>query len=284
MNRPFALLTMSVFCALCTSSVFAQENVVSSFLEKNCRVSTQQSRDLPVLDSSCPIGRALYQGISPNVNIDGFYWAQCGAGKKSFSSSLLLEKLVSVTRSNLVQAYDGEYYRCLTGPYRKYEDANQVARYASKLLGIDVFVREGQIVKPTSSELNSSALSAQPKQRAILSNETVEPIITNRTVIGDLSYFIPVFHGNSFSFYHEKDKSWNRFTYSKAVSACESLNAKLVNGDDLERLSKHESLETWPQMLPYWIEGGYIRNFEGEEYSSTKNSKLYLMCRQPLNM
>ncbi|NOH36566.1 hypothetical protein [Vibrio chagasii] len=188
---------------------------------------------------------------------------------------------MSVTRSNLVQAYDGEYYRCLTGPYRKYEDANQVARYASKFLGIDVFVREGQIVKQTSSKLNSSA---QSKQRAIPSNETVEPIITNRTTIGDLSYFIPVFHGNSFSFYHEKDKSWNRFTYSEAVSACESLNAKLVNKDDLERLSKHESLETWPQILPYWIEGGYVRNFKGEEYSSTKNSKLYLRCRQPLNI
>lgn len=280
MNRPFALLTMSVLCTLCTSSAFAQESAVSQFLERNCSVS-KQPHGLPMLTSSCPIGRALYQDISPNVNIDGFYWAQCGASKKPFSSSLLLEKLVSVTRSNLVQAYDGEYYRCLTGPYRQYEDANKVTRYASELLGIDVFVREGQIVEQTFSELNSSA---QPKLRAMLSNETVDPIITNRTVIGNLSYFIPIFHGSSFSFYREKDKVWNRFTYSKAVSACESLNAELVNGRDLEQLSQHESVGTWPQMLPYWIKGGYVRNFEGEEYSSTKNSKLYLMCRQPLNM
>nr|PMJ45149.1 hypothetical protein BCU22_05570 [Vibrio cyclitrophicus] len=243
----------------------------------------EQTRELPMLASSCPIGRALYQGITPNVNIDGFYWAQCGASKKPFSSSLLLEKLVSETRSQLVQAYDGEYYRCLTGPYRKYEDANQVAHYASKLLSIDVFVRENQLVKPIPSELNSRAQpQPQPKPKAMTNNDTVNPFIMNRTEVDDLSYFIPVFHDNSFSFYREQDQVWNRFTYSKAVSACESLNAKLVNGEDFERLSKHESLETWPKKLPYWIDGGYVRNFEGQEYSSTKNSKLYLMCRQPL--
>ncbi|MEZ9798389.1 SPOR domain-containing protein [Vibrio cyclitrophicus] len=283
MNKQLALLTIGMVYVLSIPSVSAQENVVSSFLEENCRVS-MQPHDLPVLASTCPLGQALYKGISPNANLNGFYWVQCGASTEPFSSLLLLEKLASVTSSHLVQSHDGEYYRCLTGPYYKYEDANQVARYASKLLSIDVFVRESQLVKPVVSVFNSSVENAESKQQILPSNELVDPIIINRTEIGDLSYFIPVFYDDSFSFYSEKDKEWNRFTYSKAVSACESLNAELVNSDDLKRLSQHESVDTWPKILPYWIIGGYVRNFEGEEYSSTKNSKLYLMCRQPLNI
>ncbi|WP_299140669.1 SPOR domain-containing protein [uncultured Vibrio sp.] len=275
MDKQLAVLAVSAFCIFYTCSVSAQQNAIHMFLDENCRVSTQPD-NLPILASSCPIGRALYQGISPNINLDGFYWAQCGANVEPFSSSPLLKKLTSVTHSQLVQSYDGEYYRCLTGPYRKYEDAKKVAHYASKLLKVDAFIRESQLVKQSSSTFTNNQ-SNEPKSKVIPNNGAV---IMNRTVIGELSYFIPVFHDNSFSFFNENDKRWNRFTYQNALSTCKSLNAELIKGDDFEQLIQHESVETWPKTLPYWVEGGYVRNFEGKQYSSTKNSKLYLMCRQ----
>ncbi|WP_234498107.1 hypothetical protein [Vibrio maritimus] len=270
-------LSSAVLGVLVMSQVHAAEvNIteVEQFIRQNCSISTAE-QGLPSLSASCPIGHGIYQGMEPSSPEKNFFWVQCGADIHSMNESQLTRKVVEITENNVVQSYDGEYYRCLNGPYEAYKDAVQVNRYMSRLLGIEGFVRQVFL----NEQLLKDGGGLQDNKGSGLS--MVEPTLLNHTQVGGIVLFIPVYYDDKLSFYREANSFWNRMTLKDATKVCLSLDAELIKGEDIDLLEQHENAASWPSVIPFWTQSGNVRAFGGKTYTSTENSKFYIACRQP---
>ncbi|MCG9663208.1 hypothetical protein L1D26_09060 [Vibrio mediterranei] len=244
------------------------ESAVTEYVQERCD-TTLYSSFLPLLSSDCPIGKGLYGNDQPDEK-PAFYWVQCGASSKPFHVDDTHRKVAIATQSNLVQSFDGEYYRCLSGPYSQYIDAKVVGRYISSLIKKETFLRQHVLISANHSQM-TSVLKSYNESKVVLENQQQ---------VGEQVFFIPTYPESQRTSNWEVNQRWQRFSYEVAKQTCLSLNASLVTKPDIEALKRHIDVAAWPTALPFWLDEEQAAFLSGKSVSATPKSKLYLMCKR----
>ncbi|MGR5362897.1 hypothetical protein ACPV54_18675 [Vibrio mediterranei] len=244
------------------------ESVVTEYVQERCD-TTRYSSFLPLLSPDCPIGKGLYGNDEPDDK-PAFYWVQCGASSKPFHVDDTHRRVAIATQNNLVQSFDGEYYRCLIGPYSQFIDAKMVGRYISSLIKKETFLRQHVLI-PVNRVQVTSVLKSYNESKAVLENQQQ---------IGEQIFFIPTYPESQRTSNWEVNQRWQRFSYEVAKQTCQSLNASLITKPDIEALQRHIDVAAWPKALPFWLDEQQAAFLDGKSVSATTKSKLYLVCKR----
>ncbi|PTC04809.1 hypothetical protein C9980_10935 [Vibrio mediterranei] len=244
------------------------ESAATEYVQERCD-TTRYSSFLPLLSPDCPIGQGLYGNDEPDEK-PAFYWVQCGASSNPFHVDDTHRKVAIATQSNLVQSFDGEYYRCLSGPYFQYIDAKVVGRYISSLIKKETFLRQHVFISANRSQVTS----------VLKSYNEPKVVIETQQQVGEQTFFIPTYPESPRISNWEANQRWQRFSYEVAKQTCQSLNASLVTKPDIEALKRHIDVTAWPVALPFWLDEEQAAFLSGKSVSATPKSKLYLMCKR----
>ncbi len=247
-----------------------------------CDAVQSSNKELPKLDTSCPIGKGIWGKRVPQKSID-FYWIQCGLLPKPMSVANS-KSLYSQITTDVWMKPEPNGYRCLIGPYLDPSHAVAELRKVKTLPGYqEAFIRAvgktnpkqtkpahaqaktGVSPKPVppvstapiaSDTARSPAEKAQPKslKQTPASPETEsqsKPIVTgNDTISVRLTaeiqgkmYAVPYMVDNRNQFYMEHGTPWNRLNYQDASQVCHQLGMSLVTHDDFKILRSSGMME-----------------------------------------
>ncbi|MCG3767065.1 SPOR domain-containing protein [Vibrio cincinnatiensis] len=278
---------LSLSC--CTVVLFSFPVLAQDFL---CDATQAASDQLPVLDSSCPLGQGLWGNTLPKGQ-DSKFWIQCGllASPLSVEQAKALYEKIS---TDVWMKPEGSGTRCLIGPYNDYAQARKELTGVRALAGYkEAFLREVSKSIVSQSQPQGASVQRQPTPvktrtptaRPLKSPPPIQPdsdaiVIRHQTSFNGLTYAIPYTTSDKVQFYMEHNQAWNRLNYSGAKKMCESQNMRLVTEEEWQQLlsSKVMEKEQWPMYLPYWgqnnrglFTSGKITNLKG-------NSLLSVVC------
>lgn len=262
-----------------TSPVSAEE-----FL---CDATQSSTKELPVLDKQCPIGKGLWGNQSPRAQ-ESLFWIQCGLLVKPLALNKA-ETLYKNTTSDVWNKPEDKGYRCLVGPYKDYQQAKTDLVKVRKLKPYkEAFIREvakgaptvamkksasvkkaqsskkvqpKSQVKPKSkvkpSAVAGTAIAAIPVMAESSSNHTTEINIRIESTLAGTKYAVPYIMFSDEQFYMEHGLPWNRLNYDAATQTCNALNMSLPTQEQWEKLLSANVMvkDKWPMHLPYWGKG-----------------------------
>lgn len=282
------LLSLSC-CAVSLSSftVFAQD-----FL---CDATQAASDQLPVLDSSCPIGQGLWGNTLPKGQ-DSKFWIQCGllASPLSVEQAKVLYEKIS---TDVWMKPESTGIRCLIGPYHDYTSVRKELTAVRHLAGYqEAFLRE--VSKKNGAQRPITQTQPKPISHPPATLEPISPaiqplkkasttkpksnaiVIRHQTSFNGLTYAIPYTASEKVQFYMEHNQAWNRLNYSGAKIMCESQGMRLVTEDEWQQLlsSKVMEKEQWPMYLPYWGANNKGLFTSGKMTNLNGHSLLSVLC------
>lgn len=159
--------------ALCALPFMSSSVMAEEFL---CDATQSSTQELPLLDTSCPIGNGLWGKQRPKGQQSNF-WIQCGL----LAEPLALEQAKPIyarISTDVWMKKEGKDYRCLIGPYTDFSQAKRDLSQVKQLTTYkDAFIREvikgaKHSVSPGASMPQSAAPQSAP-QRSEVKNTAV---------------------------------------------------------------------------------------------------------------
>ncbi len=298
------LLTMMALGGACFTLPVSAE----AFL---CDATQASAQELPLLASSCPIGKGLWGKQQPRGDQSTF-WIQCG----------VLSKPLSVDEAKLIYQHistdvwakiEGKNARCLIGPYQDFSTANKELKAVKKLQQYkEAFVRE--VVKgappvvektklaPAVVSKSSTPKAATPARQSTTiippaSSAKIEPIktvpekaaaksdkleisIRRELKVGNLHFKVPYLPFSDDQFYMEYDIPWNRLDFARANHVCQVLGMEVPNPQQWQTLLAADVMKShqWPMYLPYWGADNSALFTSGRVTQTSGKSLLNVMC------
>jgi hypothetical protein len=267
---PSALLTI-VGC------LFTFPSMASDFL---CDATQTSNAQLPLLESSCPIGKGMWGKVTPNKE-STYFWIQCGVFSQPLSVSRA-KNLYQHISTDVWFKKEREHFRCLIGPYEDYQMAQREWRDIRRQKGYgNVFIR--QVMQPmTQHQATKAAKKRQqpntsgPVRQSNIGQNTNHsyptPSTRRFTKINGIEYKVPYTMNSNDQFYMEHELPWNRLDYAAALKTCEELGMTLSTAEQWQTLlnAKVMHKDKWPVHLPYWgskrqglFSNGKIRELTG---------------------
>lgn len=240
--------------------LFTFPSMASDFL---CDATQSSNAQLPLLESSCPIGKGMWGKAQPSRQSTHF-WIQCGVFSQPLSVSRA-QKLYQDISTDVWLKKERENYRCLIGPYEDYQTVLSEWRDIRKKKGYDkVFIR--QVV--------------QLKGHQHKPHDYPTPSTRRLTKINGIEYRVPYTMNNNDQFYMEHELPWNRLDYQAALKTCEHLGMKLSTAEQWQTLLDEEVMhkDKWPIHLPYWGANRQGLFSNGKIRELTGTSLLNVLC------
>ncbi|PMJ99147.1 SPOR domain-containing protein [Vibrio sp. 10N.261.55.A7] len=261
-----------------------------------CDATQASTNELPVLDTSCPIGKGLWGNQKPRGEQSSF-WIQCGV----LSKPLSLAKAKSIYQHISTDVWskpESSGYRCLIGPYDDFARARkELAAVKTEPVYKESFIREvvkgakpevsqaspkkpstskPAMAKPVAKEsmaVVAPALLAPPVEAPASEEEKV--VVRLKATIEGLEYRLPYSNLNDSQFYMEHGLPWNRVSYESATDICHSMGMRLPVENEWTKLLESNVMkgDNWPMHLPYW---GFERKgmFTSGKISQLKGTSL----------
>lgn len=248
-----------------------------------CDAVQSSNKDLPKLESTCPIGKGLWGKKLPPKGSD-FYWIQCGLLPKPMTVAQSKPLYIKIT-TDVWMKPEKNGYRCLIGPYL---DAGQAVTDLREVKTLpdykEAFIRvvgetnpkqakptrtQAKAVSPkpatpvsavlaTTDPVRSSAKKAEPKPavkqttaRPAAKKSQSKSLVTGNDAITvrltaeiqGKTYVVPYLVENRNQFYMEHGTPWNRLNYDDASQICHQLGMSLVTHDEFKALRSSGVME-----------------------------------------
>ncbi|CAE6877986.1 hypothetical protein ACOMICROBIO_FLGHMIGD_00045 [Vibrio sp. B1FLJ16] len=247
-----------------------------------CDAVQSSNKDLPKLESTCPIGKGLWGKKLPPKGSE-FYWIQCGLLPKPMTVAQSKPLYIKIT-TDVWMKPEKNGYRCLIGPYL---DAGQAVTDLREVKTLpdykEAFIRvvgesnarqvkpnppkakavspkpttPASAVTPAADVISVPAKKAQTK--SAVTQATTKPstkseskplvkgnnAITVRLTasVQDKTYVVPYLVENRNQFYMEHGTPWNRLNYDDASQICHQLGMSLVTHDEFKALRSSGVME-----------------------------------------
>ena len=272
-----------------------------------CDARQTSTQELPLLSSSCPIGKGLWGKQQPKGEQSTF-WIQCG----------VLAKPLSVDEAKVIYPHistdvwakiEGKNARCLIGPYQDFAKASKDLKAVKNLKSYqEAFIREvvegatrasvktasktsplvaekavaarqSTTIIPPAKPAKVAPIKAAPVAAAVES-KSLEITIRREVKVANMHFKVPYLPFSDDQFYMEYDKPWNRLSYEKANEVCQALNMSLPNKQQWQTLLDANVMKSnqWPMFLPYWGAENTALFTSGKVTTTSGKSLLNVMC------
>jgi hypothetical protein len=171
-GRGFLVLLLAGTCL--TSAAYAAEDYI-------CEAKQSANNELAVLTDSCPIGQGLW-GREPRQQ-SGFFWIQCGIFPQPLSPDKAKAIYKHIT-TNVWLKHEGKGFRCLIGPYGRFEQASSELKQVRSLPAYsESFVRwvttdqqaETTKTKPGAKAKTPERAAPSAKTSSMMTRQTAKP-------------------------------------------------------------------------------------------------------------
>nr|WP_228481492.1 SPOR domain-containing protein [Vibrio fluminensis] len=273
-----------------------------------CDATQASTHELPLLTSSCPIGKGLWGKQQPRGS-ESTFWIQCGVLSKplSLDEAKVIYQHIS---TDVWGKIEGKNARCLIGPYQDFATASKELQAVKKLKSYEqAFIREVVKGAPAVKKTNKTqAVEHTPVEKTAPARQTTTlippvkpqkvtavkatPVLTPTTEnkleisirreikIGDLSFKVPYLPFGDDQFYMEYDKPWTRLNFAKASQVCHALNMEVPSREQWQTLLDADVMQSnqWPMYLPYWGAENSALFTSGKMTTTSGKSLLNVMC------
>lgn len=229
-------------------------------LKAYCRYTPLSTSEVPLLSTSCPLGRGVWGDNHPK-NSQSNFWVQCGvypSPVKIQHIALLLQELKQPIWNKKSQSG----YHCLIGPYNDYLSALKGQRQARKVRGFkDSALREldlSTLKLPESSSVHIQRRFETPSYHVI----------------------VPLIMSNAEGQYREKGEQWGRMTFKEANRICQMKKLSLPNELFWQEASSSDVFRNYglPHSVPYWGDNKLAFSSSGQKVTATEHSLLNVLC------
>ncbi|WP_428798857.1 SPOR domain-containing protein [Vibrio kasasachensis] len=277
-----------------------------------CDAKQTSTQELPLLSSSCPIGKGLWGKQQPKGEKSTF-WIQCGVLAKPLSVDEA-KSIYQHISTDVWAKIEGKNARCLIGPYQDFAQASKDLKAVKSLKPYkQAFIREvvegvtktsGSVIdKPIKTNTRTAAAAkvtserqsttiippVKPAKVAAKKNtpvvessepESLEISIRREVKVGNVHYKVPYLPFSDAQFYMEYDKPWNRLNFETATKVCQQLNMRLPNKQQWQALLEAKVMKSnqWPMFLPYWGAENTALFTSGKITTTSGKSLLNVMC------
>lgn len=124
--------------ALCALPLMSPSAMAEEFL---CDATQSSTQELPMLDTSCPIGKGLWGKQQPRGQQSNF-WIQCGLLVEPLALAQA-KPIYARISTDVWMKKEGKDYRCLIGPYTDFSQAKRDLSQVKQLTTYkEAFIRE----------------------------------------------------------------------------------------------------------------------------------------------
>lgn len=244
-------------------SSFTAPTTHASPLKDLCRYTPMLESGVPLLSTSCPLGKGLWGEIHP-IKTESYFWIQCGVYQtpvKVPHVSPLLEKL----NKPVWNKTSPSGYHCLIGPYTDYLSALKGQQQVRKIKAFK---------NSTLREIDLSALNLP---------ESPSVYIQRQFNTQNYSVMLPFVAHYIEGPYREKGELWGRMTYQNAIHTCQEQNLSLPDERFWQDANSSDVFNTQnlPSSVPYWGESKQAYFSSGKKHPATEQSLLNVICVSP---
>lgn len=273
-----------------------------------CDAKQTSTQELPLLSSSCPIGKGLWGKRQPKGEKSTF-WIQCGVLAKPLSVDEA-KSIYQHISTDVWAKIEGKNARCLIGPYQDFVLASKELTAVKRLKPYkQAFIREvvaggvakasvkkdsksdPLVTKKAAAERQSTTIIPPAKPAKVapiktapaiaeVESKSLEITIRREVKVGNMHFKVPYLPFSDDQFYMEYDKPWNRLNYDKASKVCQALNMGLPNKQQWQMLLDANVMKSnqWPMFLPYWGAENTAMFTSGKVTTTSGKSLLNVMC------
>ncbi|RSD32176.1 SPOR domain-containing protein [Vibrio pectenicida] len=258
-----------------------------------CDATQASNGNLPLLDSSCPIGTGMWGKHNSQVRAS-YFWIQCGVYTEPLALSEA-KKIYPYIDSDVWAKSEGNVYRCLIGPYKDFAKAKHDLAQVKQLPDYEeAFIRQILNDGPKKNTMSQPAAITSKKQSTVVPNlssgtsknsQELNDLgdgvsIRHKIIINGVEYTVPYSLLSNDQFYMEHDLPWNRMSYDMAYNTCDQMGMRLASHNEWQSLlnAKIMMRDKWPMHLPYWGEERAGLFYTGKVKPLKESSLLNIMC------